>query len=128
LREAYSAIRAEIEATVGWTAMPVEVPPRPAGAPIDPSRYAVAAGPDRYEALVRVAGRRRHARIGLVAVRAERRRRGIGRALLLDVFAALHQDGIDTAYADIDAANVAAVALFEGLGGRRVESALELSN
>src|SRR3954467_14536561 len=75
LREAYSAIRAEIEATVGWAAMPVEVPVRPGGAPMDPARYAGAAGPDRYEGLVRVVARRRHARIGPVAVRADRRRR-----------------------------------------------------
>jgi ribosomal protein S18 acetylase RimI-like enzyme len=126
LREAYSAIRAEIEATVGWAAMPVEVPVRPAGAPMDPSRYAVAAGPERYEGLVRVVARRRHARIGLVAVRADRRRRGIGRALLVDVLAALHRGGIDTASADIDESNVAAMALFDGVGARRVGSGLEL--
>ncbi|GAA5153205.1 GNAT family N-acetyltransferase [Pseudonocardia eucalypti] len=126
LREAYAAIRAEIEAGVGWAAMPVQVPAQPAGAPMDPSRYAVAAGPDRYEGLVRVVARRRHARIGLVAVRADRRRRGIGRALLADVLAALHRGGIDTASADIDESNVAAMALFEGLGGRRAGSGLEL--
>jgi GNAT superfamily N-acetyltransferase len=126
LREAYSAIRAEIEATVGWAAMPVEVPVQPAGPPMDPSRYAVAAGPDRYEGLVRVVARRRHARIGLVAVRADRRRRGIGRALLVDVLAALHRGGIDTASADIDESNVAAMALFDGVGGQRVGSGLEL--
>lgn len=123
LREAYTAIRAEIDATVGWAAMPVEVS---AGAAMDPARYAVAAGPDRYEGLVRVVTRRRHARIGLVAVRAERRRRGIGRALLVDVLAALHRGGIDAASADIDESNVAAMALFEGVGGRRVGSGLEL--
>lgn len=126
LQEVYSAIRAEIESTVGWAAMPVEVPPRPTGAPLDPSRYAVAAGPDRYEGLVGVVARRRHARIGLVAVRADRRRRGIGRALLVDVLAALRRGGIDTASADVDESNVAATALFEGLGGRRVGSTLEL--
>jgi ribosomal protein S18 acetylase RimI-like enzyme len=119
LRAAY----AEIEAGVDWAAMPVEVPPRPAGAPVDPGRYAVAAGPDRYEGLVRVVSRRRHARIGLVAVRADRRRRGIGRALLLT---ALHRGGIDKASADVDEANEAATALVEGVGGRRVSSVLEL--
>lgn len=123
LREAYSAIKAEIEATVGWAAMPFEVP---RGAPTDPSRYAVAVGPDRYEGLVSVLTRRRHARIGLVAVRADRRRRGIGRALLADVLAALGRGGIDTASADVDETNAAAVALVEGIGGRRVDSGLEL--
>jgi ribosomal protein S18 acetylase RimI-like enzyme len=126
LREAYSAIRAEIAATVGWAAMPVEVPLRPAGAPMDPSRYAVAAGPDRYEGLVRVMARRRHARIGLVAVRADRRCRGIGRALLVDVLCALHRGGIEIASADVDESNAAAMALFEAVGARRVGSGLEL--
>jgi GNAT superfamily N-acetyltransferase len=126
LREVHSAIRAEIEATVGWPAMPVQVPPEPAGGPVDPSRYAVAAGPDRYEGLVRVVARRRHARIGLVAVRADRRRRGIGSALLVDVLAALRRGGIDTASADVDESNATAVALFEAVGGRRVGSGLEL--
>jgi GNAT superfamily N-acetyltransferase len=126
LREVYSAIRAEIEATVGWATMPIEVPPRPAGAPMDPARYAVAAGPDRYEGLARVVARRRHARIGLVAVRPDRRRNGIGRALLVDVLAALHRSGIDTASADIDESHAAAMALFDGVGGRRVGSGLEL--
>lgn len=126
LQDVHSAIRAEIEATVGWVAMPVEMPPRPAGAPLDPAQYAVAAGPGRYEGLVRVVARRRHARIGLVAVRADRRRRGIGRALLVDVLAALHRGGVDTASADVDESNVAAMALFDGVGGRRVGSGLEL--
>jgi hypothetical protein len=36
---------------------------------MDPSRYAVAEAADRYVGLVRVVARRRHARIGLVAVR-----------------------------------------------------------
>jgi ribosomal protein S18 acetylase RimI-like enzyme len=119
LRAAYSAIRAEIEVAVNRSAMP-------AGAPMNPSRYAVAAGPDRYEGLVRVMARRRHARIGLVAVRADQRRRGIARALLVDVLAAVHRDGIEIASADIDESDVAAMALFEGIGAQRIGSGLEL--
>jgi ribosomal protein S18 acetylase RimI-like enzyme len=123
LGEVHSAIRAEVDATVGWASMPVEVPVevRP-----DPSRYAVAAEHGRYVGLVRVVMRRRHARIGLVAVRAEARRRGIGRALLADVLGSLHRSGIVTASADIDESNTAATALFEGLGARRAGSGLEL--
>jgi ribosomal protein S18 acetylase RimI-like enzyme len=126
LQELYSAIRAEVEATVGWATMPIEMPPQPAGAPIDPSRYAVAVGPDRYDGLVRVVTRRGHARIGLVAVRADRRRRGIGRALLVDVLATLHRDGIGAASADVDGSNAAAMALLEGLGGQQAGCGLEL--
>jgi GNAT superfamily N-acetyltransferase len=126
LRELYEAIRAEVDADPGWDTMPVEMPPRPAGAPIDPSTYAVAAVADRYEGLVRVVRRRRHARIGLVAVRAGRRRHGIGRALLAEALAAVRHDGIETATADVDASNGAATALFTGVGARRVGGVVEL--
>lgn len=123
LQAACDEIRAEIDAETGWAAMPVDMPPAPPGAPADPGRYAVAAGPDRYEAIARVTVRRRHARIGLVAVRADRRRRGIGRALLL---ADLRRAGIEAASADVDEANPAATALAESVGGRRVSSLVEL--
>jgi ribosomal protein S18 acetylase RimI-like enzyme len=126
LREVYEAIRAEVDAEMGWYTMPVEMPPRPDGAPMDPSTYAVAAGADRYEGLVRVVRRRRHARIGLVAVRAGVRRRGIARAMLAEVLGALHRGGIETATADIDASHSAATALFEGIGARRVGGVVEL--
>ncbi|MGI5130070.1 GNAT family N-acetyltransferase [Pseudonocardia sp. CA-107938] len=117
LRTAWAALGAEIEATAGWP---------PPGAPCDPTRYAVAAGPDGYDGLVRVVTRRRHARIASIAVRAERRRLGIGRALLVDVLATLHRAGIDTASADVDESNTAALALFDSIGGRRMSSGLEL--
>jgi ribosomal protein S18 acetylase RimI-like enzyme len=126
LREVYEAARAEVDTDTGWDTMPVEMPPRPAGAPMDPSTYAAAAGADRYEGLVRVVTRRRHARIGLVAVRAGMRRRGIARAMLAEVLGALHRRGIEAATADIDAANSAATALFDRIGARRVGGIVEL--
>jgi hypothetical protein len=126
LREAYEEIRAEVDADAGWDTMPIEVPPRAAEPLLDPSRYAVAAGTDRYEGLVRVVTRRRHARIGPVAVRAGLRRRGIARAMLAEVLGALHRGGIQTATADIDASNRAATALVDGIGARRVGGVVEL--
>ena len=126
LRELYQAVRAEVEARVGWDTMPVEVPARPGGAPLDPSRYAVARAADRYVGLVRVVSRRRHARIGLVAVREGRHRRGIARAMLAEVLGALHRDGVETASAEVDERNAAATALFEGIGARRVGGAVEM--
>lgn len=127
LRQVYQAIRTEVEATVGWSAMPAEVLARPDGSPLlEPSRWAVAAEGDRYVGLVRVVARRRHARIGLVAVRAERRRAGIGRALLAHVLDALRRTGVEEATAEVDERNGAAVALFDGAGARRVGSTVEL--
>jgi ribosomal protein S18 acetylase RimI-like enzyme len=127
LGELYNAIRDEVEATVGWDSMPAEVLARPDGtALLDPLKYAVAAESDRYVGLVRVVPRRRHARIGLVAVRADRCRRGIARALLAHVLGSLHRSGIETASAEVDESNGAATALFEGVSARRASSNLEL--
>jgi ribosomal protein S18 acetylase RimI-like enzyme len=126
LREVYEAVRAEVDARVGWDSMPVEVPARPVGAPMDPSKYAVAEAADRYVGLVRVAARRRHARIGLVAVREGLRRRGIARAMLAEVLGALHRGGVETASAETDECNSAATALFEGIGAQHVSSAMEM--
>jgi ribosomal protein S18 acetylase RimI-like enzyme len=126
LNEVYSAVRAEVDAGPGWATMPAEMPPRPAGAPLDPATYGVAAGADRYEGLVRVVRRRGHARIGLVAVRAGLRRRGIARAMLAEVLGALHRAGVEAASADVDASNSAATALFDGVGASVAGTTVEL--
>ncbi|MGW3033708.1 GNAT family N-acetyltransferase [Streptomyces sp. NPDC001178] len=126
LRAADRAIRAEVEATVGWQSMPAEVVPRPVDDTIvDPSKYAVAAAPDRYLGLVRVVTVIRP-RIGLVAVRAGEQRRGIARALLAHALGALHRSGFATAWTEVQESNRAATALFEGIGARPASSNLEL--
>jgi len=108
--------------------MPAEVRPRPAGVTVlDPSCYAVAAASDRYLGLVRLVTATRQPRIGLVAVRAGEQRRGIARALLSHVLGTLHRSGIAAASAEVDEANKAALALIEGIGGRRMNSNLELA-
>lgn len=128
LRALDRAIRAEVEASVGWQSMPAEVRPRLQGDTIvDPSRYAVAAAPDRYLGLVRVVTATRQPRIGLVAVRSGEQRRGIARALLSHVLESLHRSGVAASSAEVDESNKAALALFEGIGGRRTSSILELA-
>jgi GNAT superfamily N-acetyltransferase len=127
LRGLDRAVREEIQATVGWHTMPAEVIPLPHGITVlDPSKYAVAAESGRYVGLVRLATRTRQPRIGLIAVRADQQRRGIGRALLAHVLGSLHGSGIATASAEVDESNAAATALFEGVGARRMSSNLEL--
>ncbi|TDD30013.1 GNAT family N-acetyltransferase [Kribbella turkmenica] len=127
LRELDLAIRAEVESTVGWYTMPAEVLPWQGGTmPIDPSKYTVAMQGDRYVGLVRVAMMTRRPRIGLIAVLAAEQRRGIGRALLSQLLAGLHRCGYEAATTEVDETNKAATALFEGLGGRRTGSSLEL--
>ncbi|MBO2456096.1 GNAT family N-acetyltransferase [Actinomadura violacea] len=126
LRAVDRAIRDEVEATAGWRSMPAEVIPLPEGDTIvDPSKYAVAAAPDRYLALVRVVTVIRP-RIGLLAVRAGERRRGIARALLAHTLETLHRSGFDTAWAEVHESNEAASALLEGIGARPAGSNLEL--
>ncbi|MET7459774.1 GNAT family N-acetyltransferase [Nonomuraea sp. NPDC005501] len=127
LRTLDQAIRDEVEATVGWQEMPAEVSPRPDGVTLlDPSKYAAAAQSDDYVGLVRLAPVTRQPRIGLIAVRSDHHRRGIARALLAQVLGSLHRSGIETASAEVNESNAAAMALFEGVGARRASSNLEL--
>jgi GNAT superfamily N-acetyltransferase len=126
LRAVDRAIRDEVEADVGWHAMPAEVIDMPRGDTIgDGSKYAVAAGPQGYLGLIRVVTVIRP-RIGLVAVRAGERCRGIGRALLAHALETLHDAGHAAAWAEVQESNRAASALFKGIGARPMSSNLEL--
>ncbi len=122
LRHLDRTIRTEIEATIGWDQLPAAVLSRP----LDPTHYAVAAESGGYVGLARLALLPRHTRIGLIAVRSDRRRRGIARALLTQTLAASHARGVTTVSAEVHEANTAAVALFEAAGARHTGSNLEL--
>ena len=124
LRALDRVIRDEVEAEIGWRNMPAEVPVGVLAA--DPAKYAVAAHAGEYVGLARVAPLPRQPRIGLIAVRAGMRRRGIARALLAQILGSAHQRGIATASAEVNQSNEAALALFEGVGARRASSNLEL--
>ncbi|WP_330279556.1 GNAT family N-acetyltransferase [Streptomyces sp. NBC_00056] len=127
LRALDRVIRDEVEASVGWREMPAEVLPRLDDATVvDPTKYAVAAESGRYVGLLRVAPVPRQPRIGLVAVRADRQRRGIARALLAEVLGPLHRSGIRTVSAEVGEHNRAATALFDTLGAERAGSNLEV--
>ena len=123
LRALDRSIRDEIEAGPGWHDMPVEILASPV---LDPSKYTVAARCGQYVGLLRVATVARLPRIGLIAVRAGHRRRGIARALLAHTLGALHHVGKETASAEVTESNLAATALFEGVRARRIGSNLEL--
>lgn len=123
LRELDAAIRDEVEASVGWHDMPAEILGRGV---LDPSKYAVATESGRYVGLLRLTHLTRVPRIGLVAVRADFQRRGIAKALLAHVLDLLHRRGITAATAEVNEANEAATALFEGVEARRANSNLEL--
>jgi GNAT superfamily N-acetyltransferase len=116
-------IRAEVEASVGWHEMPAELL---GPGVVDPSLYDVAIIEGRYVGLIRVTHVNRLPRIGLIAVREDSRRRGVGRALLSHALGSLHDRGINTASAELNESNAAALALFDSFGARRVGSNLEL--
>ncbi len=127
LHELDRTVRAEVAAGLGWDAMPAEVLAGPPGSHIiDPSKYAAAALDGRYVGLIRLAMITRQPRIGLIAVRETQQRQGIARALLAHVLGALHACGTETALAEVDENNRAALALFESAGARRSGSNLEL--
>ncbi|NEB80538.1 GNAT family N-acetyltransferase [Streptomyces sp. SID14478] len=127
LRALDRVIRAEVAASVGWQEMPAEVLPRlDDSTVVDPTKYAVAAEGDDYVGLLRVAPVPRQPRIGLLAVRAGRQRRGIARALLAEVLGSLHRSGVGAASAEASELNEAATALFDGVGAERASSNLEL--
>ncbi|GAB7188339.1 hypothetical protein ATKI12_8170 [Kitasatospora sp. Ki12] len=127
LRDLDRAIHREVEAGAGWSAMPAQILPRPAGTTVvHPVKYTVAHEDGRYVGLLRTAPLPRRPRIGLLAVRADHQRRGIARALLAHALDSLHRDGVTTAWAEVAETNAAATALFEGIGARRAGSTLEL--
>jgi len=122
LRHLDATIRAEIESTVGWDQMPAAVLSRP----LDPAQYVVATTHGDYVGLARLALLPRHTRIGLIAVRSDHRRQGIGRALLNEAIRVTRERGVATVSAEVHEANTAALALFETAGATRQGSNLEL--
>jgi ribosomal protein S18 acetylase RimI-like enzyme len=76
--------------------------------------------------LMRKDGTPRIARVVSIEVRADQRRRGIGRVLLVHALGALHDSGFGIASADVDETDTAAILLLEGVGARRASSSLEL--
>ncbi len=124
IRELDRAIRAEVDADLGWHEMPFEFFGPDAPGALDPAKYAIATTGGEYVGLIRVVHVARQAKIGLLAVRREHQRQGIGRALLAHALDALHARGIDTVFVEVNEANPAAVAQFAG--ARRISSNLEL--
>lgn len=84
-------------------------------------------GAIRLIPLMRSDGTPRIARIASVEVRADRHRRGIGRALLAHALRALHDRGFPMASADVDDTDTAAIHLIEGAGARHTSNSLELT-
>jgi len=129
LRELDDALRQDVPGTDGWAwdaaGFRAETFESPA---FDPATYLVAihGASDEYVGLVRVWRNPGRPRLGLVAVLAAHRRRGLARALLARVFDALEERGATGVSAEVDDTNAASIALLTGLGARRTGGSFEL--
>lgn len=94
----------------------------------DPATYLVAVdrASGEYAGLVRIWDNRAGPRLGLIAVLAPYRRRGVARALLGQAFAVLAGRGATSVTGETDDTNVASVSLLTGLGARRYGGSVEL--
>lgn len=121
-------VRDEVSATIGWQATPAEMYARPDGTlgVTDASKHVVAVLDGRYAGHARIALLPRRSRLGLVAVLAAHRRRGLARAMLAELLGSLHRDGITSVFTEIDDRNTPARALFDGIGAQQVGGAMEL--
>jgi ribosomal protein S18 acetylase RimI-like enzyme len=79
-----------------------------------------------YVALVRIWAMRRHAKLALVGVLPEYRRRGLARGLLAAAFRPVHERGVTGVTAEADESDPAARALLRGIGAQRTGGAIEL--
>jgi ribosomal protein S18 acetylase RimI-like enzyme len=94
----------------------------------DPQLYWIVAQASTGElvGLVRVWNRTPRPRLGLIAVVADHRRRGIGRALLGQVMTTLRARRVETVVCEVDDTNDGSRRLVLGLGARRVGWSVEM--
>jgi GNAT superfamily N-acetyltransferase len=113
-------LRQDVPGMRGWVNDPEEF--------LDPATSLVAVDDSTgaHVGLVRLRVAGRWAKLGLVGVRPEHRRRGLGRALLSAAFRPLRDVGVGLVLAEADAANAPARALLVGFGARRTGGTFEL--
>ena len=129
LRALDDALRQDVPGADGWrwdeAGFREETFDSPA---FDPATYlvAVAQPSGDYAGLVRVWNNRTGPRLGLIAVLAPYRRRGLARALLAHAFGVLDSRGASHVSAEVDDANIPSRTLLAALGAHRTGGALEL--
>jgi len=129
LRRLDDEVRQHMPGTSGWVNDPDEFAASALTSPfVDEatSLVAVEMATGAHAGLVRLAIARRWARLGLLGVRRDHARQGLGRALLTAAFRPLPGRGIEVAVAEADAGNSAARALLAGFGARRTGGTVEL--
>lgn len=121
-------LRQDVPGTDGWRWTDAAFRAETFSPEFDPETYLVAVheGSGAYVGIVRVWIRSPVPRLGFIGVTAPFRRRGVARALLARVFAALHDRGVPDVTTEIDETNVASRQLIENLGARPTGGTVEL--
>lgn len=122
-------LRQDVPGTSGWRSSPEEFREDTFADPaFVPRTYLVAVDSELGEALglVRIWMNRESPRLGMIGVRREHRRRGIGSALVAEALRAVQATGATEVETEYDLMNRASRALFERIGARRVRTVLEL--
>jgi ribosomal protein S18 acetylase RimI-like enzyme len=122
------ALRQDVPGTSGWRWDPADFYAETFDSQFDPATYLIAvdaAGGD-YVGLVRVWNSPGQPRLGLIAVLAPYRRRGLASALLTQAFGVLHERGRTDVTAEVDDTNTASRKLLLRLGARRVGGIIEV--
>lgn len=127
-RELDDALRHDVPGTAGWRNDPQRFVELTLEDPeFDPATYLIAVDllTDQYVGLVRVWNKPVPA-LGMVAVLAHHRRRGLAAAMVGRAFAVLHGREQPTVTTDVDSTNTASTTLMTRIGGRRTGGAVEL--
>lgn len=122
-------LRQDVPGTRGWVNDPDEFQAQTLRSPLFHSATSLVAVEEATEAhvgLVRVSVAPRWAKLGLVGVRPEHRRRGLAGALVAAAFRPLRDGGVQLVLAEADAGNEPARALLAGFGARRTGGTFEL--
>jgi len=127
LRVLDDALRQDVPGTDEWRWEPDAFREETFCAEFDPATYlvAVAQASGEYVALARVWNNARGPRLGLIAVLAPYRRRGLARALLARAFDVLHERGRTDVSTEVDDENVPSTSLIRSLGARRTGGSVD---
>lgn len=129
LRELDDALRVDVPGSEGWVNDPDEFHDITFDERYyDPASYLVAAdeGRRRFAGLVRITRIGERARLGLVAVAREYRRRNVAAAMLAVALRPVHERGVREVLAEADETNVPGNALLRRIGATRTGSSVVL--
>ncbi|MGI9008448.1 MAG: GNAT family N-acetyltransferase [Streptosporangiaceae bacterium] len=128
LRLLDDALRQDVPGSTGWKWDPADFNEETFGADFDPATYLVAVDEPsgEYIGLVRVWKSPGRPRLGLIAVAAPYRRKGLASVLLARAFRPLHERGKKEVSAEVDDTNAASLALMAKLGATRIRGFVEL--